>query len=90
MVPKWTSKYVAHRAYIGDLRFDQQGDSEFAALQCHIDAIRASAHPMVAVSGFYESHGPPPSGDAHGIVLPHRHGRRNGKQRGGAFCSSLC
>ncbi len=27
MVPKWTSKYVAHRAYIGDLRFDQQGDS---------------------------------------------------------------
>jgi len=26
MVPKWTSKYVAQRAYIGDLRYDQQGD----------------------------------------------------------------
>ena len=27
MVPKWTSKYVAHRAFIGDQRFDQQGDN---------------------------------------------------------------
>ncbi len=34
-------------------------------------------------SGFYESHEPPPSGDARGIVLPHRHGHRNGQQRGG-------
>ncbi len=27
MVPKWTSKYIAHRAFIGDLQSDQQGDS---------------------------------------------------------------
>jgi len=29
---------------------------------------------MAAFSGFYESHKPPPSGDARGIVLLHRHG----------------
>ena len=38
---------------------------------------------MVAFSGFYESHEPPPLGDARSIVLPHRHGHRNGQQRGG-------
>ena len=47
--------------------------------------IGASARPMVAFSGFYESHEPPPSGDASGIVLPHRHGHRNDQQRGGHF-----
>jgi hypothetical protein len=52
--------------------------------------IGASARPMVAFSGFYESPGPPLSGDARGIVLTHRHGHRNGQQRGGACCSSLC
>jgi len=50
---------------------------------CPIDAIGASACPMVAFSSFYESHEPPPSGNARGIVLPHRHGHRNGQQRGG-------
>jgi len=35
---------------------------------------------MVAFSGFYESHESPPSGDAHGIIPPHRHGHRNGQQ----------
>jgi hypothetical protein len=27
MVPKWTSKYIAHRDDIGSLRSDQQGDT---------------------------------------------------------------
>jgi hypothetical protein len=40
---------------------------------------------MVAFSGFYESHEPPLSGDARGIVLPHHHGHRNGQQRGGGM-----
>ncbi len=35
-------------------------------------AIGASACPMVASSGFYWSPGPPPLGDARGIVPPHR------------------
>jgi hypothetical protein len=50
---------------------------------CPIDAIGASACPMVAFSGFYESHEPPPlpSGDAR-IVLPHRDGHRSGQQSG--------
>ena len=37
---------------------------------------------MVAFSGFYESHKAPPSGDARGIVPPHRDGHRNGQQSG--------
>ena len=45
---------------------------------------------MVAVSGFYESHEPPPSGDARGIVLPHRHGHRNGQQKGMGRVAHLC
>ena len=37
---------------------------------------------MVTFSGFYESHEPPPSGDARGIVPAHRDGHRNGQQSG--------
>ncbi len=44
--------------------------------------IGASARPMGAYSGFYESHEPPPSGDAHGIVPAHRNSHRNGQQSG--------
>ena len=33
--------------------------------------IGASARPMAALIGFYESHEPPPSGDARGLVPPH-------------------
>ena len=44
--------------------------------------IEVSAHPMVAFSGFYESHKPPPSGNVRSIVLPHRDGHRNGHQSG--------
>ena len=50
------------------------------ALVCTIDAIRPSACLMVAFSGFYESHKPPPSGDARGIIPPHRDGHQNGHQ----------
>ena len=35
---------------------------------------------MVAFSGFYESHEPPPSGDARGIIPSHRDGHQNGHQ----------
>ena len=52
------------------------------ALACLIDAIGASARPMVAFSGFYESHKPPPLGDARGIVPPYRDGHGNGQQSG--------
>ena len=37
---------------------------------------------MAVFSGLYESPGPPPSGYAHGIVLPHRDHHRNGHQSG--------
>ena len=42
--------------------------------------IGASAHPMVAFSGFYESHEAPSLGNVRGIVLPHRDGHRNSQQ----------
>jgi hypothetical protein len=35
---------------------------------------------MAAFSGFYESHEPPPLGDAHGIIPLHRDGYQNGHQ----------
>ena len=50
------------------------------ALVCPIDVIGASAHPMVVFSGFEESPGPPPLGDACGIVPAHRDGHQNGQQ----------
>ena len=40
-----------------------------------------SSHPMAAFSGFYESFGPPPLGDAPGIAPLHRHGYQNGQQQ---------
>jgi len=58
------------------------------ALACPIDAIGASARPMVAFSGFYESHEPPPLGDASGIVPPHCHGHQN-DQQSGYICSIM-
>ena len=45
-------------------------------------SIGASACPMAAFIGFYESHKPPPSGDACGIVPAHRDGHQNGWQSG--------
>ena len=35
---------------------------------------------MAVFSGFYESPGPPRSGNVRGIVPPHRDDRRNGHQ----------
>jgi hypothetical protein len=37
---------------------------------------------MVAFSGFYESHKPPPSGDARGILPLHRDHHQHGHQSG--------
>jgi len=48
---------------------------------------------MAAFSGFYESHEPPPSGDARGIVPPHHDGHQNGQQSGYIFhycCVDCC
>ena len=40
-----------------------------------------STRPMVAFNGFYESPGPPSSGDARGIVPLHCHVHPNGPRR---------
>jgi len=40
----------------------------------------ASACPMAVFSGFYESPGPPPSGDVRVLVPAHRHIHRNVQQ----------
>ena len=63
------------------------------ALACPFDNIGASACPMVAFSGFYESHKPSPSGDACGIVPPHcyGYGHQNGHQSGYMlYCCFAC
>jgi hypothetical protein len=52
------------------------------ALECPIDAIGASTRLMAVFIGFYESPGPPPLGDARGIVPPHPDDHRNGHQSG--------
>ena len=52
------------------------------ALACPIDAIGVSARPMLAFSGFYESHRPTSLGNARGIVPVHCHGHQNGQQSG--------
>ena len=57
-------------------------DGKFAALRCPFYNIGASACPMAAFSGFYESHGPTPSSDARGIVPAHCHSHRNSQQSG--------
>ena len=46
-------------------------------LECPFYIIGGSARPMVAFSGFYESHEARLSGNARGIILPHRHGHPN-------------
>ncbi len=43
---------------------------------------------MVVFSGFYESHEPPPLGNARGIVPPHRDGYQTGQQSG-YMCSII-
>ena len=43
---------------------------------------------MVAFSAFYESHKPPPSGDARGIVPLHCDGYQNNQQKG-YMCSII-
>jgi hypothetical protein len=45
---------------------------------------------MAVFSGLYESPGPPPSGDARGIVPPHCDGHRNGHQSGYINTSLFC
>ena len=37
---------------------------------------------MAAFGGFYESHGPTPSGGVHGIAPAHHHVHQNGQQSG--------
>ena len=77
------SKFLSHPARSCRLRrLNILKDSKFAALQCPFYNIGASTRPMAVFSGFYESHGPTPLGDVHGIVPAHRHGHRNGQQSG--------
>ena len=52
------------------------------ALVCPIVYIGASARPMVAFSGFYESHKPPTFGNVRSIVPPHRNDHQNCQQSG--------
>ena len=74
-----TSRHPQHLA--------RQRSSQIAALQWPQHSIIAYHRPMAVFSGFYESPGLPPSGDARGIVPPHHNDRRNG-WNGHQSCSS--
>ena len=64
----------------GALFYDEMSETTGVGVtHCNIGA---SARPTVVFSGFYESHEPPPLGDARGIVPPHRDGPQNGQQSG--------
>ena len=52
------------------------------ALACPIGGIGVSARLMAAFSSFYESPGPPPLGNALGMVLPPLDGHQNDQQSG--------
>jgi hypothetical protein len=56
--------------------------SETTGVVCPFCNIGASAHPMVAFSGFCENHAPPPLGDVRSIVPPHHRTHQNGQQSG--------
>ena len=49
MVPNWTSKYVAHRDHVRDLRSDQQGDKVFDNLYMLWMCIWMYHHHVMAV-----------------------------------------
>jgi hypothetical protein len=53
-------------------------------------AISRNTCPMAASSGFYQSPGPPPSGNVRVIVLAHHHGHQNGQQSWCIFSSLFC
>ena len=61
-------------------RFDDEKYPWNRSRHVRLMLIGASAHPMAAFSGFYESHKHPPSGNVCGIVPPHRDGHWNGHQ----------
>jgi hypothetical protein len=44
------------------------------------EKTKQNTHPMATFSVFYQSPGPPPLGNARGIVLAHRHGHQIGQQ----------
>jgi len=49
-----------------------------------LNALHAVRHSHIfsdpVLSGFFESHKPPPSGDTRGILSAHRDGHQNGQQ----------
>jgi hypothetical protein len=60
-------------------QFDDEIYPQNRGRHVQLKPIGASARPMGVFSGFYESHEPPPSGDASGIVPVHRRGQRPAK-----------
>ena len=73
---------VIRGQHVNSSPFSRWNQRDNRRWRVRFDAIGVSAHPMAVFSGFNESHEPPPSGDARGIVPPHRPGHRNGHQSG--------
>jgi len=70
-------------------QFDHEIYPQYRGMHVQLMSIRASACPMAAFSGFYESPGLPPSGDACDIAPAHRHNHQNGQQSGHIYIDVL-
>ncbi len=72
------------------LRVDNKKTKKKLAYAWPIACIGHNTCLMAASSGFYQSPGPPPLGNACGIVLAHCRGHWNGQQSRSIFLSSFC
>ncbi len=70
-------------------RFDDENHWEKPVLACPIDGYRSKCLPDGGIQWLLVSPGPPPLGDARGIVPPHCNGHRNVPQSRCIY-SSLC
>ncbi len=72
------------------LQVDNEKTQKKMAYVWPIATIGCNTRPMAASSGFYQSPGPPPLGDAHGIVPAHCRGHQNGQKSWPIFSLLFC
>ncbi len=72
------------------LRVDNEQTWKNPAYAWRIATIGRNTYPMAASSGFYQSPGPPPLGDARSIVPAHHPSHQNDQQSWCIFSSLFC
>ncbi len=72
------------------LRVDNEKTRKKPLYACLMASIGHNTHPMAASSGFYQSPGPPPSGNVRGMVPAYCCSHQNGQQSWSIFLLSFC